>query len=307
MIVYKKMLVPLDGSELAELVFTYAKELAGRLGIDVILFHVCAPDESGLLPMRRAYIESSVETIRRQSEELLKKSGAKAGSRAIEVRGEVVTGYPAEEIIRYAEGNDVDLILMATHGRSGIKRWTMGSVADKVLRASRIPVWLVRAELPKEIVYDQLPARKILVLLDGSELAESVLPHVEAVAKQQGSGLVEVVLLTVCEPMLLPSYYPATLPLSWDDHMTRCKREDEDYLCKIEKRLRDVGLTVRSEVLVGKPADAIVDYVSKNPVSLIIMSTHGRSGLGRWVFGSVAERVLLGVTSPILLIRPQQK
>lgn len=305
MIAYKRMLVPLDGSELAEVVFTYAKELAGRLGTDIILFHVCAPEEGALLPMRRAYIERSVETIRRQSEELLKKSGAQPGSKSIEVRGEVATGYPAEEIIRYAEANDVDLIVMATHGRSGIKRWTMGSVADKVLRASGIPVWLVRAELPKEIVYDQLPTRKILVLLDGSGLAESVLPHVEAVAKQHDAGLVEVVLLGVSEPMLLPSYYPATLPLNWDDHITRCKRENEGYLTKVEKRLSDAGLKVKTEALVGKPADAIVDYASKNPVNLIIMSTHGRSGIGRWVFGSVAERVLLGVTSPILLVRPR--
>jgi len=303
-IVYKRMLVPLDGSELAEVVFVYAKELAGRLGIDIILFHVCAPEEDKLLPMRRAYIERSVETIRRQSEELQKKTGTQPGSKAIEVRGEVATGYPAEEIIRYAEANDVDLILMATHGRSGIKRWTMGSVADKVLRASKVPVWLVRAELPKEIVYDQLPTRKILVLLDGSELAETVLPHVEAVAKQRGAELVDVILLSVCEPALLPSYYPAAMPLNWDDHVAKCKRSNGEYLAKIEKRLKEAGLKVRSEVLVGKPAEAIVDYVSKNPVNLIVMSTHGRSGPGRWVLGSVAEKVLLGVSSPILLVRP---
>ena len=302
---YKRMLVPLDGSELAEVVFVYAKELAGRLGLEVILLHVCAPDEAGLLPMQQAYIDRSVEIIRRQAEELQEKTGNQLRSKTVEVRGEVATGYPAEEIIRYAEANDVDLILMATHGRSGIKRWTMGSVADKVLRASTVPVWLVRAELPSEIVYDQLPTRNILVLLDGSELAESVLPHVEAVAKQRGAGLVEVVLLGVCEPTLLPSYYPTAMPLNWDDHVTRCKRSNEEYLAKVEKRLTDAGLKVTTEVPVGKPADAIVDYASKNPVNLIVMSTHGRSGLGRWVFGSVAERVLLGVTSPILLIRPR--
>lgn len=304
MITYKKMLVPLDGSELAETVFVYAKEIARRLGIDIILLHVCAPEDAEQLPMRRAYIERSVETMRRQAEELLKKSGPQAGGKAINVRGEVATGYPAEEIIRYAEANDADLILMATHGRSGVKRWTMGSVADKVLRASKVPVWLVRAGLPAEVVYDLLPTRRILVPLDGSELAESVLPHVEAVARQRGAEVVEVLLVGVCEPMLLPSYYPVALPLSWDDHIARCRRETGEYLQKIAKRLQNEGLKVSFEVLVGKPADAIVDYVSKNPINLIIMSTHGRSGLGRWVFGSVAERILLGVTIPILLIRP---
>jgi nucleotide-binding universal stress UspA family protein len=82
------------------------------------------------------------------------------------------------------------------------------------------------------------------------------------------------------------------------------KRQDEQYLAKIEKRLRDSGLNVRSEVLIGKPAETIVQYASENRASLIVMSTHGRSGPGRWVFGSVAEKVLHGVTTPILLVRP---
>lgn len=302
---YRKVLVPLDGSELAEVVFVYAKELAGRLGLDLVLLHVYSPDEAASVPMRRAYVERAAEIIKRQSEEAREKAGIKPGVKAVNVRGELAPGYPAEEILRYADENGIDLILMATHGRSGVKRWTVGSVADKVLRASKVPVWLIRAEIPQEIVYDKWPTRTILVLLDGSELAETVLPHVEAVAKQRGAELVDVILLSVCEPSLLPSYYPAAMPLNWDDHVARCKRSNGEYLAKIEKRLKEAGLRVRSEVLVGKPAEAIVDYVSKNPVNLIVMSTHGRSGPSRWVLGSVAEKVLLGVSSPILLVRPR--
>lgn len=303
MITYKRVLVPLDGSPLAEIVFVYAKELALRLGMDVVLLHVCSPAERESTPNYRTYIDRAVDIIKHQSEEVQKKSGAKA--KPVEVHGDLAVGYPAEEILRYADEHNIDLILMATHGRSGVKRWTMGSVADKVLRASKLPVWLVRESIPDEITYDKWPTRRILVLLDGSELSESVLPHVEAVAKQHGTALVDVVLLMVCEPMLLPSYYPSTLPLNWEDHIARSKRADEEYLGKIGKLLSDAGLKVQSEVLVGKPADAIVDYVSKNPVNLIVMSTHGRSGLSRWVYGSVAEKVLLGVNSPILLIRPR--
>jgi nucleotide-binding universal stress UspA family protein len=304
-IMYKRVLVPLDGSELAEVVFVYAKELAGRLGLDLVLLHIYSPDEAASVPMRRAYVERAAEIIKRQSEEAREKAGIKPGVKAVNVRGELAPGYPAEEILRYADENGIDLILMATHGRSGIKRWTMGSVADKVLRASKVPVWLIRAGIPQEIVYDKWPTRTILVLLDGSELAESVLPHVEAVAKQRGAELVDVILLSVCEPALLPSYYPAAMPLNWDDNVARCKRSNGEYLAKIEKRLKEAGLRVRSEVLAGKPAEAIVDYVSKNSVNLIVMSTHGRSGPSRWVLGSVAEKVLLGVSSPILLVRPR--
>ena len=82
------------------------------------------------------------------------------------------------------------------------------------------------------------------------------------------------------------------------------KEKAEEYLVGIEKQLRDKGLKVESEILEGKPADKIVDYVSKNPFNLIAMTTHGRSGLSRWAFGSVADRVLHIASSPLLLVRP---
>ncbi len=311
---YKRMLVPLDGSDLAEIVFGYAKELAGRLDLDVILFHVYGPEERELVPLHRAYVERAADLIRRQSEEVREKTGIHPGGKAVEARGELAVGYPAEEILRYADDNEIDLILMATHGRSGIKRWAMGSVADKVLRVSKVPVWLVRAGIPEEIVYDKWPTRTILVPLDGSELAESVFPHVEAVAKQRGAELVDVVLLRVYEHPIIPSDYPPTMPLSWEEHveqeMAKGRQASEQYLAKVEKRFKDVGLRVRSEVLVGKtlggnPADEIIDHANRNPFNLIVMATHGRSGLSRWAYGSVAEKVLLGASSPILVVRPR--
>ena len=111
---YKRMLVPLDGSELAELVFGYAKELAGRLDLDLILLHVSVPGEHDLLPKHRAYIERATEILRRQSAEVQGKTRSKPGSRELEVRGELAEGHAAEEILRYADKNDIDLILMAT-------------------------------------------------------------------------------------------------------------------------------------------------------------------------------------------------
>ncbi|MGB2799901.1 MAG: universal stress protein [Dehalococcoidia bacterium] len=312
---YKRMLVPLDGSELAEVVFAYAKELAGRLSLDVTLLHVCSPTEQELAPMHRSYTEHMAGIVKLQVEAIQKKVGIQPGSKEVETRGELAVGYPAEQILSYADENDIDLILMATHGRSGIRRWAIGSVADKVLRASKVPVWLVRAGIPEEVVYDEWPRRTILVPLDGSELAESVLPHVETLAKQRGAELVDVVLLRVCDPPIISSDYPeAIMPLSWEEHveqqMAWCKRASEKYLAGVEKQLKDAGLKVRSEVLVGNPpldnpANEIIDYANRNPFNLIVMATHGRSGISRWAYGSVAARVLLGVSSPLFLVRPR--
>ena len=304
---YKRMLVPLDGSELAEVVFAYAKALAGRLNLNMTLFHVCVPEERELVSKHRAYIERAVETMSQQPEEVQKRTG---GEKAVEVRGEVAVGHAAEEILRYADENDIDLILLATHGRSGVRRWAMGSVADKVLRASKVPVWLVRAAIPEEVVYDKWPSRTLLVPLDGSELAESVLPHAEALAKQRGAELVEVVLIRVCEsPFITVDYPEATMRLTWDEHVEHIKSAFktmcEQYLQRIAKRLSDAGLKVRSEVLLGEPADEIIRYATKHPFNLIAMSTHGHSGLTRWAYGSVADKVLHGVTSPVFLVRPR--
>lgn len=308
---YKKVLVPLDGSELAETVFTYARELAGRLGLELIFLHVCAPDERELLPMRRAYVEHAADVARCQAEELQQKAGIKAKCEMVAAQAEVAVGYPAEEILRYAEANKADLILMATHGRSGIRRWAMGSVADKVLHTSKIPVWLVRAEVPEEIVQDKLVTRRILVPLDGSKLAESVLPHVETLAKQRGIGQVEVTLLRVCKPSIISFDYaesgvPEGRKKQAEKELADCKRTSERYFARVKRRLEQSGIRVRSLVLEGEPADKIIEYAGSNQFNLIVMTSHGRSGVSRWAYGSVAGKVLPNVSSPILLVRPSK-
>jgi nucleotide-binding universal stress UspA family protein len=311
---YRKMLVPLDGSELAEVVFPYAKELAGRLGIDVILLHISATALRDYVPMNRAYVEHAADTIRREARRVQKKAGLVPEEKTIEVRGELVVGYPPDEILRYAEENTIDLILMASHGRSGSKRWALGSVAGKILHAANIPVLLVRTGIPEQIPYDEWPKRTIIVPLDGSELAESVLPHAEVLARQGGREMVNVILMRVCEAPVMPAYYTpelAEVPLNWGQYAqqetARCKQVATEYLAGIEPRFRDSGINVKSEVLVGTATDEIVAYANKTPYSLIVMATHGRSGLSRLVYGSVAANILVGVNSPLLLVKPMAK
>jgi nucleotide-binding universal stress UspA family protein len=249
--------------------------------------------------MHRAYVERAADVVSRQREDKPEEVAS--------AHGELVTGgSPSEEILHYVEKNDIDLILMATHGRSGISRWAMGSVAYKVLRSSRVPVWLVRAGTSEKIIEDRLATRTILVPLDGSKLAELVLPHIEALAKQWADGQLEIVLLRVCEPPVVHADYPSNMPLSWEEHVemetTKCKLVSRPYLAEVEKRLKDAGLKVHSEVPLGNTAEAIVDCAQKSQASLIAMITHGRSGISRWVYGSVAEKVMLDTSTPVLLV-----
>jgi nucleotide-binding universal stress UspA family protein len=300
---YHRMLLPLDGSELAETALSYAKGIASRLGLEMLLLHVAGAGEAESLPLHQAYIDHVSDRLGREMAEVQ----GKAGGQPV-VKGKVAVGYPAEEILRYAGEKEVDLILMATHGRSGISRWVMGSVADKVLGSSALPVLLVRAGMPQDMVYERWSNPKLLVPLDGSELAELVLPHVEALALAQDGAAAEVVLVRICEPLVLPPVTTPETTVNWgttaDQYLLESKKSAEKYLTQVQRGLADAGLKVSLEVLDGDPATGVIDYASQRQVNLIVMATHGRSGLGRWAYGSVAQKVLHGASCPILMVRP---
>ena len=140
---------------------------------------------------------------------------------------------------------------------------------------------------------------KILVPLDGSELAECVLPHVEAIAK--GCGVKEIKFLRVIEPWRDHPHYYTTQPLL--QIMSELKVDAESYLDKVVNDNKYEDVDTKSEVIEGKAADIIADYATKENIDLIIIATHGRSGVSRWVRGSVADRILHSACVPVLLIR----
>jgi len=287
---YNRMLVTLDGSELSEAVLPYAVKLTSRLVKEAVLLHVHHPRDVETIPLHQTYIES-------KAEEIVEQAAAEHKGKAPKVSADLVKGHPATEILRYAEENKIDFILMATHSRSGFGRWVMGSVTGKVLQASKMPVWLVRAGLPEGSKQDMWPEGTTLVPLDGSKLAEAVLYHVEALASLQDGKPSKVTLFGVCEPLVESGYYIPD-PIMKPEGMKK-------YLTDVSKRLEGVGISAQIEIRKGKAADNIIDYANENPFNLIVMSTHGRSGLGRWVFGSVADKVLHEANRPTLLIKPR--
>jgi nucleotide-binding universal stress UspA family protein len=302
------MLVPLDGSDLAETVLGYAKELAVSMDLDVTVLHVYNARYGEHAPMHRAYIERGAAIVRRQMEAFQRNTVSNTVVATAQVEAVLVTGHPAEEILRFADEHGMDLILMATHGRSGIRRWAMGSVASKILSASKIPVWLVPAASAMENARPPLSTWTLVVPLDGSQLAEAVIPHIEALARQWGSEIVDIVLIRVCEPAFVTADYPeANMPLSWGEHIenmeSRLKLTSEQYLERIEERLISAGLNARSDVLMGNTAEMILDRAHIYPFCTIAMSSHGHSGLRRWAYGSVADRIVHGAQRPVFLVR----
>lgn len=146
---------------------------------------------------------------------------------------------------------------------------------------------------------------KMLVPLDGSKLAECVLPHVKELAKD--CHVDEVILLRICEPPVILADYPANMPHGWEEHVKEetafSQQQCSLYLGEVEKQLKAKGLNVRVESRLGNPAQQITDCAEENEVDLIIMASHGRSGISRWAYGSVAEKVLHATCVPVLMIR----
>jgi nucleotide-binding universal stress UspA family protein len=144
--------------------------------------------------------------------------------------------------------------------------------------------------------------KNILVPLDGSELAECVLPHVESIAR--GCGVEEVIFLRVVERLRQVCDYEGCLSQEIISSIDADNKAAADsYLSQLIKRTRYDGVSVRPEVITGTPAESIADYATKNSVDLITIATHGRSGIGRWVWGNVADRILRSACVPVLMIR----
>jgi nucleotide-binding universal stress UspA family protein len=296
---YRKMLVPLDGSEIAETVLPYAKEFAGRLGLEVVLLHVYGQAEDESIPMHRGYIERTVEIFKRQSEEVQQRVDNK--SKTVKMHGELVAGQPAEEILRYADENNVDLILMATRGRSGIKRWILGNVSDRVVRAAKQPVILIRATGTPPDVRGEEILKKVIVTLDGSLESESVIPHVKQLLPKLST---DVILLHIAQPyhVYATGEVAARIPYT-EEEMKQVKANAESYLKKVVSRLKGKSITIKTEVRVGAAADEIIKFADETTGSIVAMTTHGRSGITRWAFGSISGRVLQGGNNAIMLVR----
>jgi len=154
--------------------------------------------------------------------------------------------------------------------------------------------------------------RRILVPLDGSELAESVLPHIITISKV--CSVEEIILFRAYEPPVILADYPSDLRPGWDDHVrqqnARSQHQIRFYLDEAKKKFSIAGLTENKFKLTtalssGKPSERIVGYAIENFIDLIIMASHGRSGITRWAFGSTAERVLRASPVPVLVVKPQ--
>jgi len=290
----ENILVPLDQSMPAEAVLEYVKPIANATGARIcLLAAVGEPRQWGEadvanLDVERqralAYLESVPQTF---PEELREKTDLK-----------VMDESPAEAIIQHAASSNANLIAMTTHGRSGVTRWVLGSVADKVAHAAETPLLLVRPAGDGPRVTPVLD--RMLIPLDGSESAQAVLPFAEDLARALGASIV--LYHSVIEPVL---GYPGAEAVVFDAHvLEEMESGARSFLETLGSALTAKGIRTETVVTVGNATDGIVWAAEREGADIIVMSTHGRSGLGRLVMGSVADAVVRRSSRPVVLVRP---
>ena len=297
---YTKLLVALDESSVAEQVLPYARFLARRLKLPVEL--VTAIDLAGLATSvghAVRHFDTFVDHIRSGSETYLARIGKTFPETPLTCS--VQTGKPEEVILEKAHQDKGTLITMATHGRSGLSRWLLGSVAEKVLRATVNPLLLLRVGGGGK-AEGELNFERIVVPLDTSALAESVLGDATDLAQKLN---LDIVLAHAYLPPLSPYYGAGDY---YNPHYkslaTQLKGEARKYLeRKVEELERKGVAKVTSIFLEGSPAEEIIALTRREPNSLLAMCTHGYSGVQRWVLGSVTEKVVRHSDDPVLVIQ----
>ncbi len=308
---FQRILVPLDGSTLAEAVLPQVEELARLHGSEVLLLRVAlahglpGTDQTALQVQTVEEADRYLATI----EEQLVAQGIKA---LVSVR----YGHAAEEILDHARRAHADLIAMTTHGRSGIRRWMLGSVAEKVVRAAPVPVLLLRATL-RAVTWTETPEaaettrsrgelptlpaglHHILCPVDFSPESRTALEAGLSLALRFHADLT--VLHAVYDPLEVTCSHIPHPPLEQlREEMVRQAERTLHHL--LTRRLRGLP-RAKAVVVVGRPFEQITRFARAHAVDLIVMGIHGEGGLDHWILGSTAEQVVRKAHCAVMSIR----
>jgi nucleotide-binding universal stress UspA family protein len=298
---FRNILIPLDGSALAECVFPHAMSLSIALDAQATLLHVMErPRDTGSLqpidPLRWVLKKHEAKVY-------LERLAARFKETGLKVEHVIQEGPPAECIITYANQAGVDLIVLSTHGSSGLSSWNVSSVVQKIILRANRSVLLVRAyQLPSEDA-ETIHYRHIFVGLDCSARAELVLPVAIRLARHHQARLI---LGTVIQKPDIVS----RLPLSNEDALMveriteRNYKAASHYLDQIQMQLASSGLELKNHLEVSdNTIRSLHNMVEEEKADLVMMVAHGRSAEGRWPYGSVTTSFITHGTTSLFIMQ----
>jgi nucleotide-binding universal stress UspA family protein len=307
---YRSLLVPLAGSMFGEQALPLALSLARRLGATLQVIHV----RESVLIWDKTLERRRQEEERAYLDDVVRRLVTAA---PIPVTAALLDeGYAdvADTILQHAQGTDAELLVMTTHGRGPLDRFWLGSVADALVRQIPIPVVLVHSQEAAPELAAEPVLRQVLILLDGSALAEQILEPAVALGTAMQA---EYTLLQVVKPVVSLRSDPTSQAIGGLDRSTlrqlqtlhdQLQADAQTYLDGVAERLRAQSLRVQTRVLFReRPAVAILDDVRDHAVDLIALTTRARGGLRRLLLGSVADKVIRGTVTPVLVRRPVER
>jgi nucleotide-binding universal stress UspA family protein len=302
----RSLLVPLDGSDLSERSLPLAAQVARATGAQLHLAHVHVPYEPDDLISNTSFQWEGVDLAEydahhlEREKEYLARLEAEIGGDGMAVDWRVLAGPAiAEDLATYADEVHTDMIFIASHGRSGVKRAWWGSVADELIRRTTLPLLVLHPQGRKKALTDVLAVRHILVPLDGSNASASVLGPASDLARATGARLT--LLTVVSTPNSMGRRMVSPKPPETEPEV----EEAWAYLEELASGLRDSGLDVSVHATHDKaPASAIKEVARRLDADLIAMATHGYGGLKRSLLGSVADKLSKSSSLPLLVVRP---
>lgn len=300
---YKMIMVPTDCSGFDREAILVALRIAERSQAKVRLVRIHSSGAFFGMDSSPDAVTASAHVLELQREWIMQELDALAAEcrniSDVDIGVALEDGPVSDTLDAYANRNEVDLIVMCSHGRAGIARLSLGSVTDSLIRRTTIPVLIVK---PHPSYLDPQagdPFRRIVVPLDGSSVAEQILPEVVALAKVEDS---EVTLMRVVVPGTSAQKAIANKSTPWWDKDVAAA---EAYLFRTADKLREEGLRTKIDVVMGENvAQSIADYASRESADLVAIATHGRGGFARALRGSVADVVTRISRTSMLVLRP---
>ncbi len=295
---FERILVPLDRSLLAECVLPHVVALARSLDSQLMLLHVLSPsDRQGGLravdplesQLRRAEAESYLEGVRARLQEV-----------GVAAQTKVIDGDAAEQILTFARENQIGLAILSSHGRSGLSGWNVSGVVQKVIMRAPISLMIVRAYQPAQPDLAGLRYRRVMVPLDGSPRAESVLPLATTLARAEA----QVVLAHVVQRPQMPRRTPPSQEDSdlADRIVERNRSEAEQYLETVRAQLPPAAVETRL-LISNHAAVALHELAEQEDADLVLLCAHGYSGELRWPYGGLAVGFVAYGSSPLLIFQ----
>jgi nucleotide-binding universal stress UspA family protein len=302
----ERIMLPLDGSELAERAIHYVRDLAAQLEAEVYLLHACPPEHKQYLRMHQMYLDDLAEEIKRR----IKLDWQPAGDPAVST--DVILDEPVNAIFEYIKQKSISIVALTDHASSGMRAWAMGSVADKVVRGAGIPVLLIHITEEYTASIQKGSIRKIMLPLDGSDSSAMAIPYAVKLAKKLKAGIE---LFSMAQTIYAQTIYMENVGGSvigfgsnFDVIDAENKKFVDKYLQGVAGEIQKEGINVTQNSLVARDAGVeILELEKKTQPDLVIMATRGRSNIARWALGSVAERVLHDGNTPILMVKEPDK